>query len=345
VLRAYAYLASNNTASAIKDFARAIELDPKSVAAYQGRGLANGLADATDDAFADLNKAIELDPRSAVAFAFRAYVYKQTSQIDVGQKDVETALKLNPSCAEAIWARGEIADGRGQADAAVADFRQALSLKPNWRLAEEGLKRLGAGNDAAEDREVAGLGLGSWKVVTRSNAYYAVSDDYPNLRVPLEMVGEGSPKIIEWDVKKAPFKGYGVLRFSGGQVSGKSGPEDTELAAIIDIDNAKIVSIQPNKQGAKVANWTWDDGRVQIASIDGVTDEFVLRAAPVAEAAAGDGGAVPLAPKRAASETRKAKWAPWDNPVGMPRSEQREQRQAAKKPHAKPKTIFDLLFN
>ena len=73
-----------NTASAIKDFARAIELDPRSVAAYQARGLANGIAEAFDDAYADLNRAIELDPRSAVSFAYRAFVYKQNAQLDVG---------------------------------------------------------------------------------------------------------------------------------------------------------------------------------------------------------------------------------------------------------------------
>lgn len=350
VLRGYAYLASNNTASAIKDFARGIELDGKSVAAYQGRGLANGLADATDDAFADLNKAIEIDPRSAVAFAYRAYVYKQTNQPDVGQKDIETALKLNGNCAEAVWAKGEIADARGQPDVAIADFRKALALKPDWRLADDGLKRLGAVSETNDDREVPDQGLDNWKVVSRGNAYFATSEDYPNLRIPLEMMGQGIPKIIEWDIKKPPFKGYGVLRFSGGQVSGKNGPEDTELAAIIDIDNAKVVAIQPNKQGARVASWTWDQGRVQIASIDGVTDEFVLRMSPSAENLAADGAAASSVSARqagAGGNAPKAKWAPWDQPVGMPQSGHREQQrqQASKKSHSKPKTLFDLLFN
>jgi tetratricopeptide (TPR) repeat protein len=355
VVRGYAYLASSNTASAIKDFARAVELDPKSVAAYQGRGLANGLAEATDDAFADLNKAIELDPRSAVAFAYRAYVYKQTSQPDVGQKDVETALKLAPACPEAHWARGEIAEARGQADAAVADYRKALTYKPSWRLADEGLKRLGAANEAADERELPGLGRDSWKVVARGTAFFAISDDYPNLRVPLEMMGTGEPRIINWEVREPPFKGYGVLRFSGGQVSGPSGAEDTELAAIIDIDNAKIVSIQPNKQGAKVATWTWDEGRVQVASIDGVTDEFVLRSTSVPGEDGGAGLAAGAAVGAGAAATRRysqgapksSKWAPWNNPIGMPQSGRRDppRQQASKKSHSKPKTLFDLLFN
>jgi tetratricopeptide (TPR) repeat protein len=338
VVRGYAYLASNNTASAIKDFARAIELDPKSVAGYQARGLANSLADATEDAFADLNKAIEMDPRSAVAFAYRAYVYKQTSQPDVGQKDIDTALKLDANCAEALWARAEIEDARGQQDVAIQDLRHALTLKSNWRLAEDALKRLGSGTDLSDDREVLGMGLGSWKVVARGNSYFAVSEEYPDLRIPLEMMGEGAPKIVDWDVKKPPYKGYGVLRFSGGLIPAKAGPEETELAAIIDIDNAKVVSIQPNKQGAKVANWTWDEGRVQIASVDGVTDEFVLRTSQPPESAQG------AYQKRYGDGAQKPRWAPWDQPFGIPRTDHSE-RQATRKTYSKPKTLFDLLFN
>ncbi len=343
VVRGYAYLAASNTASAIKDFSRAIELDAKSVAAHQARGLANGLADAFDEAYADLNRAIELDPRSALAFAYRAFVYKQNSQVDIGQKDIETAIKLDANSAEVLWARAEIAEARGQSDTAVPDLRKALSLKPSWRLAADALKRLGAGADLSDDRDVPGLDLAPWRVVARGAAYFAVSADFPELRIPLEMMGTGKPKLLEWDVRLAPHKGYGVLRFAGGQILSKNGPEDTELAAIIDIDGAKVLAIQPHRQGTRVAGWTWENDRVQVASIDGVTDEFSLRATAVPAAVA-----APLQGqlKRYAPQGQKsAGWAPWDQPFGGPpksRSEQRPQRRTSQQ---KPKTLFDLLFN
>jgi tetratricopeptide (TPR) repeat protein len=347
VVRGYAYLAANNAASAIKDFTRAIELNPKSVAAYQARGLANGLADAFDDAYGDLNRAIELDPRSAVSFAYRAFVYKQNAQPDVGQRDVETAVKLDANAAEVIWARGEIAEARGQIEAAVQDYQKTLSIKPDWRLAGEGLKRLGAVSEVAEEREVAGLGTGKWRVLSRGTSFFATNADYPNLRIALEMIGEGKPKLLAWELKEAPHKGYGILRFSGGTLTGKAGPEDTELAAIIDIENGKVLAIQPHKQGARVASWTWEDDRVQIASVDGVTDEFSVRAAakvPAPSVTQEPGVAAAAAPKRASQKAPKAaSWAPWDQPIGTPKGNQKPQRRASQP--SKPKTLFDLLFN
>lgn len=302
------------------------------------------MADAFDEAYADLNRAIELDPRSAAAFAYRAFVYKQNQQVDVAGKDLETALKLDAESADVQWANGEVEDGRGRPDAAIASLRKALELRPGWRLAEEALKRLGAGADLSEDRLISGAGLDNWRVVMQRNAYFAVSDDYPALRIALEMMGEGQPKILEWELKMPPHKGYGVLRFSGGRVITKNGPEDTELAAIVDIENAKLLSIQPHRQGQRVAGWTWEEDRVQIASIDGVTDEFVLRSTKPVETPV---AAVPVVPKRpSTSASRHTGWSPWDMPFNTAQPERREpRRQQAQKRGPKPKSLFDLLFN
>lgn len=342
LVRGYAYLAASNTTSAIKDFARAIELDTRFVAAYQARGLASGLAEAFDEAYSDLNRAIELDPRSAVSFAYRAFVYKQNAQLDIGQRDVDTALKLDPNAAETIWARGELAEGRAQVDVAVQDYQKALAINPNWRLAFEGLKRLGAAQSAAEEREVSGLGIDKWRVVARGPAFYAANVDYPALRIPLEMLGDGKPKLLAWELKPPPHKGYGILRFAGGKVASKNGPEDTELAAIIDIENARVLAIQPHRQGARVAQWTWEDDRVQVASVDGVTDEFAVRAVKPVEAVA----PAPVATRRATPQAqhKSAGWAPWDEPMGQPRGDSPRPQRRASQPQ-KPKTLFDLLFN
>lgn len=338
VVRGYAYLSAGNTASAIKDFTRAIELDPKLVAAHQGRGLANGLAEAFEDAFADLNRAIELDPRSATAFAYRAYVYKQDAQPDVGLKDIDTALKLDPNNADAFWVRGEISELQGKTEAAIQDLRKSLEMKPSLILAADALTRLGVGADVSEDREVPGLGIDSWRVVVRSNSYFAVSDDYPSVRVPLEMLGDGQPKLSLWDIQKPPHASYGVLHYSGGTLVGKNGAEEAELAAIIDIESGKVIGIQPHRQGARVARWQWEEDRLQVASVDGVTDEFVLRALRPAASA-------PLASGQrrtyGADGESSASWAPWDQPVG---GVGRSNRQA-KRVQKKPKSLFDLLFN
>jgi Tfp pilus assembly protein PilF len=325
-------LLADNMDSAIKDFSRAIELDANSYTAYQGRGLANGMAGATDDAFSDLNRAIDLDPRSPVAFAFRAFVYKQTGSLDIASKDVETALKLDPKSPEALWVRGEIAEVKGQADTAIADLRHVLKVRPEWKFAADALSRLGAPVDDVEDKPLASLDIERWHVVQHGKNYFALSDDYPQLRIPLEMTGDGLPKLLAWEVKESPYSGYGVLRFSGGRVAGKNGPEETELAAIVDLRARKLMGIEPQRRGEKVATWAWNGDRLEVTAVDGVIDAYQLR--PAAVAVVGQGG------RRDRYDDRGEAWPSWNNPFGAPSSyNDRPQRR-----HRKSKTIFDFLF-
>lgn len=320
MLRGHAYLASSNAASAIKDFARVVDIDPQGVAGYQARGLANGVAEAFDDAFADLNRAIELDPRSPLSFAYRAVVYRMSGQPDIAQKDVATALKLDANLAEALWAEGELAEAAGNKDAAIASLRKALAAKPSLKQASAALERLGAGLGEGEDVVVAGAGIDKWRVVTRKGGFYAVNEEYPRLRVPLEMGGgEAQPKLLEWEAKKPPFKGIGVLRFSGGKQQAKSGAIEVEMAAIVDLVDSSVIAIETHRIGDKVASWTWDEGKVVVASADGVTDEFQLRNSSKPREQA------PVA------ERKREEWA-------QQSADRRNDRPR------KPKTIFDLLF-
>ena len=88
------------------------------------------------------------------------------------------------------------------------------------------------------------------------------------------MSGEGLPKLLAWEIQPQPHSTYGLLRFSGGRVPGKNGLEETELAAIIDIEAGKLIAIEPQRQGARVSTWTWDGDQLQVASVDGVTDQY-----------------------------------------------------------------------
>jgi tetratricopeptide (TPR) repeat protein len=335
VLRGHGYLASDNTASALKDFARVLELDPNSAAGYQGRGLAHALAEAFEEAFGDLNRAIELDPKSARAFAYRAYAYRLNGQSDIGLKDVQTALKLDANSAEAHWAKGEIEEAVGRLDQAKADYRRALALKPALRQASLALERLGVG--AAEDETaVSGAGLDPWRVVKRAGRYFAVNDEQPRLRVPLEMMGEGQPRLLAWEPKLPPLKGIGSLKFHAGSVQGKTGREEVELAAVLDLASASVLAILPHRQGERTASWTWGEDRVTVASVDGVIDEINLRPAKPKEQP------VAQSQRRYAEQPRGPSWAPWQS-LGIPGFQ--ESRPSRSPPRQKPKTLFDLLFN
>ena len=61
------------------------------------------------------------------------------------------------------------------------------------------------------------------------------ASSYPRLKVDIEMLGKGQPRILEWEVKTAPFAGIGVLRFHAGTVDGPRGPEEVEQIAIVDL--------------------------------------------------------------------------------------------------------------
>jgi tetratricopeptide (TPR) repeat protein len=327
LLRGQAYLASGNVAAAMKDFTHVTTLDPRSARGFAARGLANGISQAYEEAFADLNRAIELDPRSGVAFAYRAVVYKLSGQTDVGVKDAETAEKLDPDGPEVLWAKGEIEEAQGRVDQAIADYKKAVALQPRLKLAADGLQRLAADTANAEDREIAGAGIDTWRVVQQGGNFYAVSDQYRRLRIPLEMAGDGQPRLLEWEAKKPPLGGIATLRFTGGVAPGAMGPEEVEQVAILDLDNNSVIGIEPHREGKKVATWTWQDDRVVVASVDGATDEFILRA-----------GRPRGADQPRYSSTESGGWMPWGQLDSSAQDDRRQRRR-------RPKTIFQLLFN
>lgn len=327
LLRGQAYLSSDNVGAALKDFTRVTELEPRAARGFAARGLANGLSQSYEEAFADLNHAIEIDPRYGAAFAYRAVVYKMSGQTDVALKDAETAEKLDPNAPEVLWAKGEIEEAQGRTEQAVADYKKAVALQPRLKPAADGLQRLSADAANAEDREVAGAGVDKWRVVQQGTRYYAVSDQFRRLRVPLEMAGEGQPRLLAWEIKQPPLRGIATLRFAAGAVPGAMGPEEVEQVAILDLDNSAVVGIEPHREGKKVANWTWQDDRVVVASVDGVNDEFILRSG----VARGSDGR-----RYTSSDTG---WSPWGQLDSAAQDDRRVRRRS------KPKTLFQFLFN
>ncbi len=338
-LRGRAYLASDNQQAAIKDLSRAIELKPGAAGYYAERGLAHARDGKNDEALADLARAIELDGRSARAFAYRAFVYKEQGQADVGVKDVATAEKIAADAPEVLWAKAEIDEAMGQKEEAVASLRRALFLDPSFKLANDALERLDGDTGAADEKPVPGLGLGKWQVVMRGNRYFATHPQFRRLSVPLELMGQGEPRLISFEEREPPLRGIAVLTFSGGKVEGPTGPEETELAAVLNLASNTVVAIEPHRQGAKVAAWTWGEDRVSVAAVDGVTDELILRGTGARREPSYATRSGPRRYTSAGDEQLQSfdqqMYAP------APRREYRPQPQQRRKP----KTLFDLLFN
>lgn len=337
LLRGHSYLAIGDALAAATDFTRVMELAPSDSTGYEARGLANTMAGNFSAAFADLNRAIELNPRSPIAFAYRGYAYIRNGQSDVARVDLDAARRIDKNNPEVLWALAELESAQGRSEAAIEFLRKALAVKPDFKRASDALQQLGFVVASASDTVIEELGGFGWQVVARSGSYHAINSKYPRIRVPLEPLGEGQPRILSWEMKEAPFRDIGVLTYHGGIVEGANGPEEVELAAIIDLRSNSVVAVEPHRQGTEVASWTWgENGRLTVASVDGVTDEFALReirSQPVATRSRAPSSSYDDAPD----------WAPWNEGPWATSSSQR-QRSANRSTKKQPKSFFQFLF-
>jgi tetratricopeptide (TPR) repeat protein len=347
LVRARAYLSAKNTQSALKDLTRAVEIDGKLAPALAFRGLTRARLSQYEEALADFSKAIESDPRFVPAYVHRAWTYRQMDQPETGLRDIERALKLEPRHAEGYKVRAELHEALGRKNEAIADFRQALALDVKQRESAEALERL-AGEASIEAQELIGRGNQGWRIFRRADgSHLASSAAYPRLLITLEMAGAGEPRVLSWEEQAAAYKGIGVLRYEAGAAEGRSGDvQAVELAAVIDLSAVRVVSIEPDRIGENRSKWTWDDGKLTIAGIDGLTNEFRLRdqqkGKAVAAATSDDDEDERRKRRRAAASSGEGpSWAPWNE------SRQRNERSAQqdRPQQKKPKTLFDLLFN
>jgi tetratricopeptide (TPR) repeat protein len=92
--RSFVYSRLGNYQQVFNDANKAIELDPRDVKAYVNRGVAYSRLGNNQRAIEDYNKAIELDPKNAVAYHNRGIVYSKLGNKNNAVKDYETAERL-----------------------------------------------------------------------------------------------------------------------------------------------------------------------------------------------------------------------------------------------------------
>ena len=283
-----------------------------------------------EEAFADLNRAIELDPRSALAFAYRAVIYKLSGQTDVGVKDAETAEKLDPDGAEVLWAKGEIEEAQGRTEQAIADYKKAVALQPRLKLAADGLQRLAADyGQRRGPRDCRAPASTSWRVVSAARATMPSATSIRRLRIPLEMAGEGQPRAARVGGQAGALKGIADLALHRRRGARSHGARGDRAVAILDLEaNNRSSPSSRTARARRSPTWTWQDDRVVVASVDGATDEFMLRAAR------------PRDGIRAA--TRAPMAARW---IAVGAARFIGPGRPAPRRRSKPKTIFQLLFN
>jgi len=89
---------------------RAIELDPKSSMAYLSHGVGNyylpqAFGGGVELAIKDFRKAIELNPKNADAWLWLGITLRRSNQSAEAQKALEHSLEINPN---RVWAKEQL---------------------------------------------------------------------------------------------------------------------------------------------------------------------------------------------------------------------------------------------
>ena len=119
-------LSKNFYNNAIKDFSRALGINPNYVDALINRGSAYAELGRFNDALMDFNHALKFEKRDAELFNKRGEIYLQNKMYNEAIKDFASALVLNPMFSDAYLNRGRAYAEKGMPEEAMTDFKQAV---------------------------------------------------------------------------------------------------------------------------------------------------------------------------------------------------------------------------
>uniref|UniRef100_A0A8C8TIZ2 Tetratricopeptide repeat domain 6 n=1 Tax=Peromyscus maniculatus bairdii TaxID=230844 RepID=A0A8C8TIZ2_PERMB len=117
-----------------KDFLKALHIDPSCLKARISLGYNLQAQGKFQKAWIHFTIALEADPKSYLAYEGRAVVCLQMSNYFAAMQDINIALKINTT-AEFLTNRGVIHEFMGQQQNAIADYQAAISLDPKYSLA------------------------------------------------------------------------------------------------------------------------------------------------------------------------------------------------------------------
>ncbi len=129
--RATQYNIQNKLPEAIRDYKKAIELNPRWVVAYSNLGNVLTVLNDTAAALKYLDKAIQLDSNYSEAYEKRANLFTKENQFDRALPDFNKAIKLNPDNSDFYSNRGNMFTKKNKFDIASNDLNKSIALDPN----------------------------------------------------------------------------------------------------------------------------------------------------------------------------------------------------------------------
>jgi tetratricopeptide (TPR) repeat protein len=133
--RGTALYGSGRYGPAIKDFTRAVELSPGYADAYNNRGAVYMGVGRPKDAIKDYSRALNLNPGDAMAYFNRGIAFNSMGDYEKAVKDYTGAVEIDPRYAEAYNNRGGAYMKQGRLERALRDYTTALELKPGYAIA------------------------------------------------------------------------------------------------------------------------------------------------------------------------------------------------------------------
>ena len=124
-------LAPSDPEEAIKDYDKAIQLDPSRATRYYNRGTAKAKLGLSAEAAEDFSKSIELNSKSPRAFYNRGNSMVALKRYEEAIADYGRVIDLDPSQAMAWGNRGSAKSEIGQIEEALDDFSKFIELRPD----------------------------------------------------------------------------------------------------------------------------------------------------------------------------------------------------------------------
>lgn len=142
---------TGNTGLMVKDFNRAIEINPKYEGPFNNRANVWAKLGRYREALADYTRAIELKPDYVEAWHNRANVHVELKQWKEALHDYSKAIELQPNLIPAYFSRGKILLVLNQFDAAMKDFYRVVQMNPNHAGALNNLAWMLATNEKSKE--------------------------------------------------------------------------------------------------------------------------------------------------------------------------------------------------
>ena len=143
--------------NAIKDFSRALAINPNYIDALINRGSAYSQLGRFNDALIDFNHALKFEKKDPELYNKRGEVYMQNNMYDQAIKDFTAAVVLNPMFSDAYLNRGRAYSEKGMPDEAMTDFNHAIKADSDhsFGFIDRAAPGLSVDDDTASNTEEA----------------------------------------------------------------------------------------------------------------------------------------------------------------------------------------------